>query len=97
MKKDFLAGARKKRVSWTPKGLFEAWLDLDAAAKVYVGTVVGLIVSVRTYTFWRSWVVLVLTATVDSSNRTLLRIQTISCLVWHFWSHCRLTRMPQGS
>ncbi|KAJ4288500.1 hypothetical protein N0V90_011736 [Kalmusia sp. IMI 367209] len=45
MKRDFLAGARKKRLSYTPKGLFEAWVDLDASAKVYIGTVVGLVIS----------------------------------------------------
>ncbi|KAF2683678.1 hypothetical protein K458DRAFT_339737 [Lentithecium fluviatile CBS 122367] len=45
LQKDFLAGARKKRLSYTPCGLFEAWMDLDAAAKVYVGTCVGLVLS----------------------------------------------------
>ncbi|KAF2466308.1 uncharacterized protein BDR25DRAFT_237380 [Lindgomyces ingoldianus] len=45
LKRNFLEGARKKRLEWTPRGLYEAWLDLDAAAKVYVGTVVGLIIS----------------------------------------------------
>ncbi|KAF9734912.1 hypothetical protein PMIN06_008320 [Paraphaeosphaeria minitans] len=45
MKKDLLAGARKKRLTWTPNGLLEAWLNLDAAAKVYVGTVIGLVIS----------------------------------------------------
>jgi hypothetical protein len=44
---NFLAGARRKRISYSPKGLYEAWLDLDAASKVYVVTVVGLVVSVR--------------------------------------------------
>ncbi|CAI6336552.1 unnamed protein product [Periconia digitata] len=45
LQKDFLAGARKKRLTYTPRGLFEAWLDLDASAKVRVATVVGLILS----------------------------------------------------
>jgi hypothetical protein len=49
MKTDFLAGARKKRLSWTPRGLLEAWLGLDAAAKVYVGTVIGLVISVCSF------------------------------------------------
>ncbi|KAF1980305.1 hypothetical protein BU23DRAFT_522344 [Bimuria novae-zelandiae CBS 107.79] len=45
MKKDFLAGARKRRHSWGPNGLIEAWLGLDAAAKVYAATVIGLVIS----------------------------------------------------
>ncbi|PVH99662.1 hypothetical protein DM02DRAFT_629173 [Periconia macrospinosa] len=45
LQKDFLAGARKKRLSYTPRGLFEAWLDLDASAKVRMGTCVGLVLS----------------------------------------------------
>ncbi|PSN74900.1 hypothetical protein BS50DRAFT_540537 [Corynespora cassiicola Philippines] len=45
LQRNFLEGARKKRLSLTPRGLLEAWLDLDAAAKVYVGTIVGLIIS----------------------------------------------------
>jgi hypothetical protein len=49
MRTDFLAGARKKRLSWNPRGLLEAWLGLDAAAKVYVGTVIGLVVSVCSF------------------------------------------------
>jgi hypothetical protein len=44
--KNFLEGARKKRLTLTPGGLYEAWVALDATAKVYVGTVVGLTVSV---------------------------------------------------
>jgi hypothetical protein len=43
---NFLAGARKKRISYSPRGLVEAWIDLDAASKVYVITVIGLFVSV---------------------------------------------------
>ena len=46
LQKDFLAGARKKRLSYTPRGLFEAWLALDASAKVRLGTCVGLVLSV---------------------------------------------------
>lgn len=46
LQKDFLAGARKKRISYTPRGLVEAWMDLDAAAKVYAGTCIGLVTSV---------------------------------------------------
>jgi hypothetical protein len=46
LQKDFLAAARKKRITYTPLGLVEAWLDLDAAAKVYVGTCIGLVISV---------------------------------------------------
>lgn len=43
--RNFLEGARKKRLSFTPRGLCEAWKDLDAAKRVYLGTIVGLIVS----------------------------------------------------
>jgi hypothetical protein len=46
LRRDFLEGARKKRFSYTFKGLWEAWLDLDAAMKVYVGSVAGLVLSV---------------------------------------------------
>jgi len=46
LQKDFLAGARKKRIAYTPRGMVEAWLDLDAAAKVYLGTFIGLLISV---------------------------------------------------
>ncbi|KAH7080873.1 hypothetical protein FB567DRAFT_114530 [Paraphoma chrysanthemicola] len=45
LRRDFLEGARKKRFSYTFKGLWEAWLDLDAAMKVYVGSVAGLVLS----------------------------------------------------
>ncbi|OCK75297.1 hypothetical protein K432DRAFT_409153 [Lepidopterella palustris CBS 459.81] len=43
--RNYIEGARKKRVTFTIKGLFEAWTRLDAAAKVYVGTLLGLVVS----------------------------------------------------
>jgi hypothetical protein len=45
--RNFLEGARRKRLSYTPRGLWDAWIELDAAKKVYVGTVLGLIISVR--------------------------------------------------
>ncbi|KAI4618142.1 uncharacterized protein J4E87_008152 [Alternaria ethzedia] len=48
MTRNFLEGARKKRMSYTPLGLLEAWRDLDAAKKVYFGTLVGLVLSL----FW---------------------------------------------
>lgn len=62
MKKDFLAGARKKRLSYTPRGLLEAWWDLDASAKVYVGTIIGLVISVRLCS-WNFHLVTLLTVT----------------------------------
>ncbi|EUC39131.1 hypothetical protein COCCADRAFT_31859 [Bipolaris zeicola 26-R-13] len=43
--RNFLEGARKKRISYTPRGLYEAWRDLDAAKKVYFGTLAGLAIS----------------------------------------------------
>ena len=46
MTRNFLEGARRKRISYTPRGLIEAWFDLDAAKKVYIGTLVGLTISV---------------------------------------------------
>ncbi|ORY05914.1 hypothetical protein BCR34DRAFT_42185 [Clohesyomyces aquaticus] len=45
LRRNFLEGARKKRLQWTPRGLWEAWIELDAASKVYMGTVVGLVLS----------------------------------------------------
>ncbi|KAF2274769.1 uncharacterized protein EI97DRAFT_99695 [Westerdykella ornata] len=45
LKRDFLEAARKKRLTLTPRGIIEAWIGLDATSKVYLGTVVGLIVS----------------------------------------------------
>lgn len=44
--RNFLEGARKKRLSYTPLGLYEAGKNLDAATKVHVATAIGLIVSV---------------------------------------------------
>jgi hypothetical protein len=46
MTRNFLEGARRKRISYTPLGLYEAWRDLNAAKKVYFGTLVGLVLSV---------------------------------------------------
>ncbi|KAF2715554.1 hypothetical protein K504DRAFT_397003, partial [Pleomassaria siparia CBS 279.74] len=45
LQRNFLEGARKKRISYTPRGLWAVWRDLNAASKVYVGTVVGLVIS----------------------------------------------------
>ncbi|KAF2196743.1 hypothetical protein GQ43DRAFT_241141 [Delitschia confertaspora ATCC 74209] len=45
LRTNYLELARKKKVMMTPRGLYEGWLDLDAAAKVYVGTVVALIIT----------------------------------------------------
>ena len=47
MTRNFLEGARKERMSYTPAGLCRAWKNLDAASKVYVLTLMGLIISVR--------------------------------------------------
>lgn len=44
--RNFLEGARRKRISYTPRGLWEAWCSLDAAMRVYIGTLVGLVTSV---------------------------------------------------
>ena len=49
MTRNFLEGARKERMSYTPKGLCRAWKNLDAASKVYVLTVLGLIISVSCF------------------------------------------------
>ncbi|KAL5114342.1 hypothetical protein ACEQ8H_007779 [Pleosporales sp. CAS-2024a] len=43
--RNYLEGARKKRLSYTPLGLWEAWTDLDAAMKVYVGSIAGFVLS----------------------------------------------------
>ncbi|CAO2652563.1 Nn.00g008460.m01.CDS01 [Neocucurbitaria sp. VM-36] len=45
LRRNFLEGARKKRVSYTPRGLYDAWRGLDAARKVYLGTLIGWIVT----------------------------------------------------
>ncbi|KAF2024142.1 hypothetical protein EK21DRAFT_79323 [Setomelanomma holmii] len=45
LRRNFLEGARKKRLSYTLKGFWEAWVDLDAARKVYVGSICGMIIS----------------------------------------------------
>ena len=52
MTRNFLEGARRKRISYTPLGLYEAWRDLDAAKKVYFGTLVGLVLSVGDDLWW---------------------------------------------
>lgn len=44
--RNFLEGSRKKRISYTPRGLYEAWNDLDPARQVYLGSIIGVIVSV---------------------------------------------------
>lgn len=49
MTRNFLEGARKERTSYTPSGLCKIWRTLDAASKVYVLTVLGLIISVRSF------------------------------------------------
>jgi hypothetical protein len=47
LRKNFLEVARKKRVALTPRGVCEAWLDLDATEMVYIGTITVLVISVR--------------------------------------------------
>lgn len=49
MTRNFLEGARKERIQYTPTGLSKAWINLSAATKVYVLTIVGLIVSVSQF------------------------------------------------
>jgi hypothetical protein len=44
--RNFLEGARRKRLSYTPQGLWSAWLELDATMKVHICTLTGLAVSV---------------------------------------------------
>lgn len=53
MTRNFLEGARKERMSYTPAGLYKAWTNLDAASKVYALTVLGLIISVCYLMFTR--------------------------------------------
>ncbi|KAF2749290.1 hypothetical protein M011DRAFT_465727 [Sporormia fimetaria CBS 119925] len=45
LKRDFVEGARKKRLVLTPRGLFEAAATADVTTKVYIGTVCGLVFS----------------------------------------------------
>jgi hypothetical protein len=75
MTRNFLEGARRKRVSYTPRGFYEAWRDLGAARKVYLGTYVGLITSVS-MTLDTSMDV-VLTTTVPSCNHAILRVTSL--------------------
>ncbi|KAH9872408.1 hypothetical protein IAQ61_005243 [Plenodomus lingam] len=44
--RNFLEGSRKKHLSYTPRGLYQAWMGLDVTRQVYIATLVGLIVSV---------------------------------------------------
>jgi hypothetical protein len=46
LRRNYLEGARKRRLTYTPAGLWQAWKDLDAATKVYIGSVVGFMISV---------------------------------------------------
>lgn len=46
MTRNFLEGSRKKNTSYTPRGLYHAWMELDAAGQVYCWTLVGLVLSV---------------------------------------------------
>jgi len=46
MTRNFLEGSRKKNISYAPRGLYQAWTDLDAAGQVYFWTLVGLVLSV---------------------------------------------------
>lgn len=44
--RNYLEGARRRRLQYTPSGLWQAWTDLDAARKVYVGSIAGFVISV---------------------------------------------------
>lgn len=44
--RNYLEGARRRRLQYTPSGLWQAWGDLDAAKKVYVGSIAGFVISV---------------------------------------------------
>jgi hypothetical protein len=46
LRRNYLEGARKKRLTYTPSGLWQAWKDLDAATKVYVGSIIGFVITV---------------------------------------------------
>ncbi|KAF2849159.1 hypothetical protein T440DRAFT_138711 [Plenodomus tracheiphilus IPT5] len=46
MTRNFLEGSRKRHVSSTPRGLYQAWTELDATRQVYFATLIGLVVSV---------------------------------------------------
>jgi hypothetical protein len=82
MTRNFLEGARKKRVSYTPRGLYEAWWDLDAARKVYLGTMIGLVISVS-----ESWItsMTVLTTAVASCHHAIFRITPLPRGLWILW------------
>lgn len=44
--RNYLEGARKRRLIRTPSGLWQAWKDLDSVTKVYIGSIVGFVISV---------------------------------------------------
>jgi hypothetical protein len=46
LRRNYLEGARKRRLTYTPAGLWQAWKDLDAASKVYCGTIAGFVITV---------------------------------------------------
>jgi hypothetical protein len=46
LRRNYLEGARKRRLTYTPSGLWQAWKDLDTATKVYIGSVMGFMISV---------------------------------------------------
>lgn len=94
MTRDFLEGARKKRISYTPRGLYEAWRDLDPAKKVYVGTVAGLVISVRAVDL--KLVVTALIKLVLSCHRPLLWVASLPCVIWIFWRSYRLPKVSPG-
>lgn len=45
LRRNYLEGARKRRLSYTPSGLWQAWKDLDAARKVYLGSIAGFLIT----------------------------------------------------
>jgi hypothetical protein len=92
LSRNFLEGARKKRMSYTPRGLYEAWRDLDAARKVYFGTLVGLAISVRAACL--SIVLAALIQVVYSRHHTVLWFTSISCVVRLLWNAGRFPQVP---
>lgn len=93
MTRNFLEGARKERLNFTPSGLWRAWQRLDAASKVYVLTVMGLIISVSHLN--TSSADLHLTLTVRTSALPLLWLTPIPCLLWLLWDSGRVHGVSQ--
>lgn len=68
LRRNYLEGARRKRLTFTPSGLWQAWKDLDAARKVYIGSIAGFLITVSPFELS------LLTTTINNSSSYLLSL-----------------------